>query len=125
MTKSFGIPKVSEPRLNVKGIDSMLNRNQLPEIPAKGGKHMASQLSSSRSATVLMIDDSSEELESWSKRLVESASRYSILKSETVRGGLDDVSNIAQTRYMTFSIMPLQCKCSTVRASMPSCHRRL
>jgi DNA-binding NarL/FixJ family response regulator len=36
-----------------------------------------------------MIDDSPEELQSWSKRLADSASRYLILKSETVRGGLD------------------------------------
>jgi CheY-like chemotaxis protein len=50
---------------------------------------MASSLPRSRSVTVLMIDDNSEDLESWSKLLAESSSAYSILKAETVRAGVD------------------------------------
>ena len=46
-------------------------------------------LPSSTSATVLMIDDNAEDLESCSKALAESPSRYSILKAQTVRAGLD------------------------------------
>src|SRR5678815_641145 len=55
----------------------------------KGGKHMASTLPLSSSVTVLMIDDNPEDLESWSKRLGESSSQYSILKAQTVRAALD------------------------------------
>jgi response regulator RpfG family c-di-GMP phosphodiesterase len=40
-------------------------------------------------ATVLMIDDKAEDLESWSKLLAESSSQYLILKAQTVRTGLD------------------------------------
>jgi DNA-binding NarL/FixJ family response regulator len=36
-----------------------------------------------------MIDDNAEDLESWSKLLVESSSQYLILKAQTVRAGLD------------------------------------
>jgi len=36
-----------------------------------------------------MIDDNPEDLESWSKRLGESSSQYSILKAQTVRAALD------------------------------------
>ena len=45
-------------------------------------------LPSSNSATLLMIDDNAEDLESCSKALAESPSRYSILKAQTVRAGL-------------------------------------
>jgi len=50
---------------------------------------MASTLSRSSSATVLMIDDNPEDLESWSKLLGEFSSQYSILKAQTVRAALD------------------------------------
>ena len=50
---------------------------------------MAPQVSSSRPATVLMIDDNPEELESWSKRLAEYPSHYSMLKAQTVKDGLE------------------------------------
>jgi DNA-binding NarL/FixJ family response regulator len=50
---------------------------------------MAFTLPRSSSATVLMIDDNAEDLESWSKLLGESPSQYSILKAQTVRAGLD------------------------------------
>ena len=50
---------------------------------------MAPSLTGSSSATVLMIDDSPEDLDSWSKLLAASSSQYSILKAQTVRAGLD------------------------------------
>jgi CheY-like chemotaxis protein len=50
---------------------------------------MALTLPRSSSATVLMIDDNAEDLESWSKLLSESSSQYLILKAQTVRTGLD------------------------------------
>ena len=50
---------------------------------------MAPTLPSSSSATLLMIDDKVEDLESWSKLLGESSFQYSILKAQTVRAGLD------------------------------------
>jgi CheY-like chemotaxis protein len=50
---------------------------------------MASTLPRSSSATVLMIDDNAEDLESWSKLLAESPSQYSLLKAQTVKAGLD------------------------------------
>ena len=50
---------------------------------------MALTLPHASSATVLMIDDNVEDLESWSKLLVESSSSYLILKAQTVRAGLD------------------------------------
>jgi CheY-like chemotaxis protein len=50
---------------------------------------MASTLPRSSSATLLMIDDNAEDLESWSKRLAESPSQYSLLKAHTVKAGLD------------------------------------
>ena len=51
---------------------------------------MALTLPRSSSATVLMIDDNAEDLESWSKLLSESSSQYLILKAQTVRAGLDE-----------------------------------
>jgi CheY-like chemotaxis protein len=50
---------------------------------------MSSTLSRSSSATVLMIDDNAEDLESWSKLLAQSPSQYSLLKAQTVKAGLD------------------------------------
>jgi len=50
---------------------------------------MALTLPRSSSATVLMIDDNAEDLESWSKLLSESSAQYLILKAQTVRTGLD------------------------------------
>src|SRR5262245_34463046 len=50
---------------------------------------MASTLPRSSSITVLIVDDNPEDLESWSKRLVESSSRYLILKTQTIRAALD------------------------------------
>ena len=50
---------------------------------------MAPTLPSSSSATLLMIDDNVEDLESWSKLLGESSFQYSILKAQSVRAGLD------------------------------------
>jgi len=50
---------------------------------------MALTLPRSSSATVLMIDDNAEDLESWSKLLSEASSQYLILKAQTVRTGLD------------------------------------
>jgi DNA-binding NarL/FixJ family response regulator len=50
---------------------------------------MALPLPRSSSATVLMIDDNAEDLDSWSKLLVESSAQYLILKAQTVRAGLD------------------------------------
>lgn len=50
---------------------------------------MTPTLTCSSSATVLMIDDNPEDLEYWSKLLRVSSSNYSILKAQSVRGGLD------------------------------------
>ena len=50
---------------------------------------MASTLPLPGSLTVLMIDDNPEDLESWSRLLGESLSRYLILKAQTVRAALD------------------------------------
>ena len=50
---------------------------------------MALTLPHSSSATVLMIDDNAEDLDSWSKLLVGSSTQYLILKAQTVRAGLD------------------------------------
>src|SRR6476660_5094841 len=50
---------------------------------------MVPTLSRASSATVLMIEDNPEDLESWSKVLGESSSHHLVLKAQTVRAGLD------------------------------------
>lgn len=55
----------------------------------KGGSHMPSTLPRSSFATVLMIDNNAQDLEAWSKLLVESSSQNLVLKAQTVRAGLD------------------------------------